>query len=193
MVFDKMYDKSLWLLIKGDIDSKKKISDFVYNIPLELRKQIQEKLNIVNDNRKKNLYLIQENYFHGSYKKDGKLYYYSINPYNYGLSLGCSRENERGYERILEITLFPLDNTDLYDEKNNLLVGRIEYNGDLLAFESSKTLFLSSGILGDNSFKFLFQISPRNEVMNIKILNSKKLDCDIMFDRDRKLVRRKIK
>ena len=44
MIFNSEFDKSLWLMIKGDIKNRKKIVDFVKSIPYELILDIRDNL-----------------------------------------------------------------------------------------------------------------------------------------------------
>ena len=189
MVFNNDYDMSLWLLVNSDYENKLKIMDLINNLPHDLCIEIQEKLRIVNAKRNRNIWLDNVIYFHGNCIVDDKLYFYSINPYNYGIFLGYSMKNSYGdYERVYEINLFPFVNSDLYDDKKNLLVGRVEYDASIVYLDETKDLYLSGG---EKIWKFLFQMSSWGEIINVKVINAKKLNDDVMLNNNRLVRKRK--
>lgn len=192
MIFDNDYDKSLWLLVKADIDNKVKVTNFISSIPYELYIEIKDRLSKVNEYKSNNLYLDKVIYYHGNCVIDDRRFFYSINPYNYGLSLGYSVLNEYSdFERVYEFTIFPFEYSNLYDEKNSLLVARVEYDGSSLYCENTKDVFLSTGILESSYLKFLYQVSSWGEILGVKIINCKNLNDNIILNKSNKLIRKR--
>jgi len=188
MVFNNDYDMSLWLLVNADYENKLKIMDLINNIPYDLCMEIQEKLKIVNEKRNgnRNICLDEILNFHGNCIVGDKLYFYSINPYNYGIYLGYSIKNSYGdYDRVYEINLFPFVNSDLYDDKKNLFLGRVEYDLDSLYSDESKDLYLSSEKFNVFIWKLLFQMSSFGGIINVKVVNTKRLNDDIILNNNR--------
>lgn len=191
MIFGESYDRALWLMLKGDKKNRKRINDLISSIPYELYIEIKNKMGIVDENRKKNVFLINEEYFHNSYVKEDKLYFYRINPYNYGLSLGYSVLNNSNYDREFEITLCPLDKIDLDNKEDFIFVGTEEFNNESFSLENAKNVFISSGILEKTSFKFLVLLSSCQEILDVSIINKNSVPSELDFNKGYKLVKKK--
>ena len=199
MIFGSDYDKSLWLIMKSNKKNRDKIVDFIKNIPEELYLQIREKLMIVDEYRSKKMRFYDENgiYFHDNLEKDGKLYYYMIDPYSYSLTLGYSVVNSDGYgyKSVFELLLKPNEDFE-YISRDGRFIGYVSPDENALLRDDSRKLTLTSGMLSNTSFRFMITDSSWGEIVNIGIVNVKDVpnELDLVSLEDgNKLVRRKKK
>lgn len=190
MIFGNGYDSSLWLMMKSDRKNRKKILEFIGNIPEKLYIEIKEKLSMIDDYRESNRNRV---YFHGNCEKDGKLYYYRIDLYNYGLSIGCSIFNGLSYDEIFEINIYPSDNLADVSKEEYVLVGKIEPDKYACDKEISNTICVTGGVLSKTPFRFLELHSDWCEILNVGIFNVNSIPKELDYKTTRVVRRRKRK
>lgn len=127
MILGKIYDESLWLMLKSDKRNRGAIAKFIKTMPEQLYKQINEKMEIVQYYIKNNISYMDrdERVLHGNVVgKDGLLYFYMIDPYCNSLHLGCAvKTGDCSYDDVFEITLYSNDSLKSVDE----ILGTVEY------------------------------------------------------------------
>jgi len=134
MIFDKkLYDRSLWLMLKADKDNRDRIIEFINDIPFELRKRIEESIRIYKMGIKDNsiLYGMEDKRLSGSYETVRHvLYWYNIDVVDSlgTLTLGYSILYGDMYYEVIEMQLVPYD--DLYRLKyfDNEVIGNLMYD-----------------------------------------------------------------
>lgn len=120
MILNYEYDQSLWLVVCNNKKNKNMIIDFMHSIPDDLYAEIMNSADIVNEYRRNNVTYWDRKYkeLHGSViTSDQLMYWYSIDPYNYGITLGYSVFDGNDYQESFEMTLYPLEQAkkELYD------------------------------------------------------------------------------
>lgn len=198
MILGNGYDSALWLLMKGDKEDRERIEDFIRSIPEELYLEIRDKLSIINDYRLGNRIVSNKNrvYDHGNCKKDEEMYYYRINLYNYGLSLGCSVFNGILYDEELEICLYPVDKFDCITKDSSIFIGQVSPDRYSNFNELGKNIYLDSGFVLGTSFRGLKLVSSFDVLLDVRIINTNKVPFELDYNdliKPNKLVRKKNK
>lgn len=183
MILNYEYDQSLWLVVCNDKKNRNMVIDFIYSIPDDLYAEIMNSADIVNEYRKNNISYWDRKYkeLHGSViTSDQLMFWYSIDPYDYGITLGYSVFDGNEYQESFEMTLYPLEQArdDLYDENcasKICDVCNIADSNDNL----DKYLIKKRG----NGFVICIQSSKREKISNIKF---NEIPQDIQFSDLRK-------
>jgi len=119
MIFNSEFDKSLWLMIKGDIRNRKKIVDFIKSIPDELILSIRDSLVEYDKYKKENEGISYDDreyicFNKQIYNKVGELYSFNIDIRKDMLSITKSIYVMGAYYKNFSIELVNMDrNIDL--------------------------------------------------------------------------------
>jgi len=185
MIFNNDYDKSLWLMIYGDIINRDKISLVINNISFELLYNIQELIRQYNiDNISNSI----------NYERDNIKYIISIN--NFELSIKMIREIDGLFEEI-ELFILPYDDEYINQMKLNStfsLGGFVcrNYFGDIKCGSTLDEYEIVKNVFG----KYIkLYIDNRVKFINRQRINVKKIpdSFDIMDIRSDKGIKRLIR
>lgn len=179
MILGYGYDSSLWLLMKNDKVNRKAIVEFIRNIPEELYLDIKDKLSTINDYREGKIKVVDKNkvYDFGSFRKEDKVYYYKINLYNYGLTLGFGVFNGLSYNKRFEINLYPSNNLENNEEYT--FIGSIQPCCNYYGI--TKKLFICDRIFFKTPYRFMELHSSLSEKTNIGIVNVNRIPKELDY------------
>lgn len=130
MIFNSEFDKSLWLMIKGDIKNRKKIVDFVKSIPYELILDIRDNLVEYDKYKMDNIGIDYDDREYRCFNKQiyssvGELYSYNIDVRRDILSITKSIYVMGAYYKNFSIDLINI-NKDL-NLKKTIDIGNVCY------------------------------------------------------------------
>lgn len=118
MIISEIYDKSLWLVTHGDKKNRNVIIDFINSIPDSLYDKIRDSVVLINKYRCGDISCKDMDYnkLHDSVvTPDDLMYWYYIDPYNYGVTLGYAICND--YDDMFALTLYPFYEEDIRNSK----------------------------------------------------------------------------
>lgn len=145
MIFDKRYDKTLYLILSVDDKNRDKIIDFITRIPKELYEQIRIGLEMQDKYNKGEIKKFPSGYLSNFILVGDREYSYAICGDTLEL-YDCIRVDQYSYKPIFQMSLESFDNykkTNCF-EKNSL--GEISYN---FRYVRSKFRFDSNGVKYD--------------------------------------------
>lgn len=111
MIINEVYDKSLWLVVKNDKKNRDMIVDFMNSVPDRLYDTMKMFANIACSCMKDNSFYLDNG--NSVITPDGIMYWFRIDRYNYGLTLGYSIFDGHNYEPAWEMTLYPFEESKL--------------------------------------------------------------------------------
>ena len=127
MIIEKNIDKTLWLILNTDKKNRDKIVDFVCNIPIELKRLIEDRIKMLNEYRetgqKKFTFLCGE-----FITDDNLLYWFEIDFDFNEIDLGYKKFNGSIYDDVFEMTLSLNSESSLKKIFDKKYIGRIEYD-----------------------------------------------------------------
>lgn len=108
MIFNKEFDKSLWLILKGDNDKKRMVLDLISSIPAPLYQQIVDALVKFCEVREKdNIYILDREDINGEFLlNENYKYYFTLDMVLSCLIVGKKVLLRGEYQKIFELTLF---------------------------------------------------------------------------------------
>lgn len=160
MIFDKDYDKALWMMLKVDKRNRERIAGFIRSIPDTLIREIQESFFKVQAKRENyNLFNdMSSTNFSGQYESHDKiLYWFNISMDFNSLDMGYSIFNGINYEKAFEITLISNKDLNLLENFDEEWLGSIEYDIHGVTVDD-KVYFIGSSMNEYNFVKTPFGI-----------------------------------
>lgn len=128
MIFDKEFDKSLWMILSADKKNRNKIVEFIRSIPERLQEEIKKSISIYREyEMDDDSVCLDDSLLNGNYEtQDRILYWYEYDDDFGSLELGYSVYNGERYEEAFELTLEPCGNKIEYFEDE--YIGNLEYD-----------------------------------------------------------------
>lgn len=127
MIFNKKIDRALWLMIEADKENNDNIVKFITSMPEELKKQILDKIRILEEYKKNGVKNFP--FLYGEYVTDNCLLYrFGIDPYSEKLEMGYMEYYRGVYRDVFNMILYLGDNLDKNKNFRKNYIGSIEYN-----------------------------------------------------------------
>lgn len=197
MIFGEGYDTSLWLMLYSDNKNRNMILDFIKSIPEELFTKIYSATDSFSRYKEANVHHRECKGLNGYIETSNRvLYWFQIDPYSHGMTLGYSVFDGATWDEVFEIFLYPFNESNM-KEYECIVLGDIKCDMANLIWNSRKCnkvkYELSKGILGWN----IVRISDKRK--NIKSINPSNIPsvisvCDIKNQKNiKRLARRKNK
>lgn len=132
MIFDKNYDKILWLILKGNKDNRERILEFIGSIPNHFLIKIQNTIKEYEEYKLDNNNLVKKNFngewfdgekylYHFNIDKDSDTLFVGRNIFKYGIV-----NNDFGLLLTNDIDFKIIDNFCEY------LIGKVSYDYELI-------------------------------------------------------------
>ena len=170
MIFDVGYDQSLWCILKGNKKKRRKIIEFINELP-------EEFINMVKEGIKKYKLLNNEGVFEkildddfdleidersnvrGDFKtSDGVLYFYDIDEEGI-LYLSKDVLNGKSYETVIEVKLSP-EGVKEFSEFEN-------YEGLELGYAVTKITYISDTLIKSNDSEYGLVKTPIGPILTV--------------------------
>lgn len=130
MIFDKDFDRTLWMILSADKKNRNRITEFIRSIPSELYQKIQKSISVYKEYESSERFdsgYLDETLLSGNYEThDRILYWYELDDDFGSLELGYSVYNGEKYEEAFELTLEPYNNKIEYFEDE--CIGNLDYD-----------------------------------------------------------------
>lgn len=169
MIFNKNYDRSLWLMLSGDEVNRSKIAEVITNIPYELYEQIRKLIENYNIGitEPKEIY----------YEKDNMKY--SVNISNGELSINIVKSDKTQNETI-KLFIFPVEE----DEISKMEMHTGKHLGGFSYTLTAGNIFAIGGELEEYDIeKTIFGTCVKVYANNkVKAVNTRKVDESRMPD-----------
>ena len=184
MIIDESYDKSLWIVTHSDKKNRDMIVDFINSIPDSLYTRIQASADMVSRCKRENISYSDrpEKELHGSViTKDKIMYWYLIDPYNFGMTLGYSIFDGKDYDDMFEMTLYPYSQPEIDYYERSLMARVCDVSNGGYSFAKDEVKY----VMTKSKFGFIVCLLSSNKPL-YKRVNLAKVPQDIEFSDLRK-------
>lgn len=169
MIFDKIIDKNLYLILSSDIKNREDIAKIIYNIPKELLDRINL---LLTDNELPKQYKIAK------YDKDNNMYMYTINIYHNEITIIYNKwyNNQTKLEEEYKLTLGRINEIDDYpkyignytSKKSQIIYNKVFATGTERDYELTNDTPLGNIIsLSDDPNRYWI-VNLKNKLLDIE-------------------------
>jgi len=127
MIFNKKIDRVLWLMLEADKENYDNIVQFITNMPEVLKKQILDKIRILEEYKKSGVknfsFLCGE-----CVTYNDLLYSFEIDPYFEELEMGYMECHSGVYKDVIKMTLYLGDDFEKNMNFRKNYIGSVKYN-----------------------------------------------------------------
>lgn len=127
MIFNRNFDRTLWLILNGEKYNKNLICDFICLIPESLKKQIDDafvKYEEVMNNSDTDI--LDREDIKGEFYVDNNKYYFILDMVLDKLTIGIKMLFNGEYQKLYELSLYGDSFIDKIQKGDNYYLGRIE-------------------------------------------------------------------
>ena len=179
MIFNKEFDKPLWLILNGDNINKELILDFIDSIPASLYQQLLDAFLVYKEQMElDDIYILDREDITGDFSVDNMKYYFIIDMIFNCLIVGRESLYNGEYVKDFELCLFSDSLYNRLEVINNQYLGSIDgfVTGNKINYELINTFFGTMIVKKENNCLVKYKRINTDLFLNdIGIVNKTKL------------------